>query len=160
MESLPIFRFNFSISKIHEPMYASRDHPPVSVMCNRVRASFEFRETKLRSNLFNDLPEFKPSNNVAPDCRGNLSILHSDAGNEGQLMYWPLIPSFAKELKLSYSTTNATAKRLLESPVYKRLLDKRRCLIPINSSTQSIRNGIGKNVKGGRAISPGNLPSY
>jgi putative SOS response-associated peptidase YedK len=47
-------------------------------------------------------------------------------------MYWPLIPSFAKEMKLSYSTSNATAERLLQSSVYKRLLNTRRCLIPIN----------------------------
>jgi len=47
-------------------------------------------------------------------------------------MYWPLIPSFAKGMQLEYSTSNATAERLLQSSVYKRLLNTRRCLIPIN----------------------------
>lgn len=47
-------------------------------------------------------------------------------------MYWPLIPSFAKQMRLEYSTSNATAKRLVESKVYNRLLDKRRCLIPVS----------------------------
>jgi putative SOS response-associated peptidase YedK len=46
-------------------------------------------------------------------------------------MYWPLIPSFAKTMQVEYSTSNATAERLLQSPVYKRLVNKRRCLIPI-----------------------------
>jgi putative SOS response-associated peptidase YedK len=101
-------------------------------MCNRVRASFEFRETKIRWNLFNDLPEFKPSHNIAPDRGDILAVVRSDAGNAGRLMYWPLIPSFAKGMKLEYSTSNATAERLLQSSVYKRLLNTRRCLIPIN----------------------------
>jgi putative SOS response-associated peptidase YedK len=35
-------------------------------------------------------------------------------------------------MKLEYSTSNATAERLLQSAVYKRLLNTRRCLIPIN----------------------------
>lgn len=35
-------------------------------MCNRVRASFEFRETKLRWNLCNNLARFKPIYNTVP----------------------------------------------------------------------------------------------
>jgi putative SOS response-associated peptidase YedK len=100
-------------------------------MCNRVRASFEFRETKVRWNLFNDLPEFKPSNNIGPGRGDILAVVRSEDGNEGRLMYWPLIPSFAKEMRLKYSTSNATAERLLESATYKRLLNRRRCLIPV-----------------------------
>ena len=47
-------------------------------------------------------------------------------------MHWPLIPSFAKGMRLDYSTSNAMAERLLQSVAYKRLLNTRRCLIPIN----------------------------
>jgi putative SOS response-associated peptidase YedK len=77
-------------------------------MCNRVSAP-EFREIKIRWNLFNDLPEFKPSHNIAPDRGDILTVVRSDAGNAGRLMYWPLIPSFAKTMNLEYSTSNATA---------------------------------------------------
>jgi putative SOS response-associated peptidase YedK len=101
-------------------------------VCNRVRASFEFRETKVRWNLFNDLPEFRPSFNIGPDRGDILAVVRNEVGNEGRLMYWPLIPSFAKGMKLEYSTSNATAERLQQSSVYKRLLNTRRCLIPIN----------------------------
>ena len=101
-------------------------------MCNRVRASFEFRQTKVRWNLFNEVPDFKPTHNVGPDRGNMLTVVRSEAGNEGRLMYWPLIPSFAKGMKLEYSTSNATTERLLQSPVYKRLVNKRRCLIPID----------------------------
>ena len=77
-------------------------------MCNRVSAP-EFREIEIRWNLFNDLPEFRPSHNIAPDRGDILAVVKSDAGNIGRLMYWPLIPSFAKTMKLEYSTSNATA---------------------------------------------------
>lgn len=100
-------------------------------MCNRV-ASPEFREIKIRWNLFNDLPELKPSYNIGPDGRELVVVVRGDAGNQGRLMHWPLIPSFAKEMRLKYSTSNAVAERLRESATYKRLLNNRRCLIPIN----------------------------
>ena len=100
-------------------------------MCNRV-ASPEFREIKIRWNLFNDLPELKHSYNIGPDGRELVVVVRSDAGNQGRLMHWPLIPSFAKEMRLKYSTSNATAERLRESPTYKRLLNNHRCLIPIS----------------------------
>jgi putative SOS response-associated peptidase YedK len=90
------------------------------------------RETKVRWNLFNDLPEFRPSHNIGPDSRDLLTVVKNEAGNEGRLMRWPLIPSFAKDMQLKYSTSNATAERLLESAVYNRLIHKRRCLIPIS----------------------------
>ena len=41
-------------------------------MCNRVRASFEFREIKLRWDLINDLPQFKP---IANNCRSEFMLL-------------------------------------------------------------------------------------
>jgi hypothetical protein len=47
-------------------------------MCNRVRASFEFRETKVRWNLFNDLPEFKALHNIAPDRGDILAVVKSE----------------------------------------------------------------------------------
>jgi putative SOS response-associated peptidase YedK len=65
-------------------------------VCNRVRASFEFRETRIRWDLFNDLPEFKPRYNIGPDGNDLLSVVKGDAGNQGRLMHWPLIPAFAK----------------------------------------------------------------
>jgi hypothetical protein len=47
-------------------------------MYNRVRAAFEFRETKVRWNLFNDLPEIKPSHNIAPDRGDILTVVRCE----------------------------------------------------------------------------------
>ncbi len=106
-------------------------------MCNRVRASFEFRELRVRWNIFNVLSEFKPFHNVTPDQDGRVAIVRSEKGNEGRLMYWPLIPSFAERMDLPFSTVNARDDRLLESRTYSRLLNKRRCLIPTTGFYES-----------------------
>jgi len=121
-----------------ERAYEKRNSFGIKIsMCNRVRASFEFRETKIRWNLFNDLPNFKPSHNVSPDFEARrlpqsriLTVVKSEPGNEGRLMYWPLIPPYARERKLPYSTANARGDRLQVSSTYRRLLNTRRCLIP------------------------------
>jgi len=75
-----------------------------------VRTSCEFRETKVLWNLVNDLPEFKLSQNIAPARDHILAVVRSDADNAGRLMYCPLIPSFAKAIKLEYRTRNATPR--------------------------------------------------
>jgi putative SOS response-associated peptidase YedK len=92
----------------------------------------EFREIKVRWNLFNDLPELKRSYNIGPDYRDDIAVVgRGEHGNEGRLMHWPRIPAFAKTMRLEYSTSNATAERLRQSAVYKRLVGKRRCIIPV-----------------------------
>jgi putative SOS response-associated peptidase YedK len=103
-------------------------------MCNRVQASFEFREIKGRWDLVNDLPQFKPIYNISPGRKDAdvLAIVRGDRGNEGRLMYWPLIPSHEKSMKLTYSTMNAKVERLRESYTWRRLLQTRRCIIPVN----------------------------
>jgi len=100
-------------------------------MCNRVAAP-EFREIKVRWNLFNDLAAPMTRFNVGPDGRELVTVVHNARGNEGHIMSWPLVPAFSKTERPEYSTSNATAERLLQSPVYKRLINKRRCLIPVN----------------------------
>jgi len=99
-------------------------------MCNRVAAP-EFREIKVRWNLFNDLAAPATRFNVGPDGRELVTVVHNTEGNEGHLMSWPLVPAFSKTERPEYSTSNARDDRLLQSPVYKRLVNKRRCLIPV-----------------------------
>jgi putative SOS response-associated peptidase YedK len=103
-------------------------------VCNRIKASFEFREVKVRWNLFNELSEFKPIYNIAPYRKEAdvLAIVRTQAGNEGRLMFWPLIPYYENTTRLSYSTMNARIERLRKSRTYKNLLDRRRCIIPVD----------------------------
>jgi hypothetical protein len=66
-----------------------------SFMCDGVRASFEFREIELRWDLVNDLLQVNPIYNASPGRKAAdiIAIVRTDAGNEGLLTYWPLIPS-------------------------------------------------------------------
>jgi hypothetical protein len=73
-------------------------------MYNRVRASFEFPETKIRWNLFNDLSDFTPSHNIGPHRGDILTVTRTEGGNAGHLTWWSLVPSFDKTMKLEYST--------------------------------------------------------
>jgi hypothetical protein len=70
-------------------------------MCNRVRASFEFREIKGRWDLVNDLPQFKPIYNVSPGRKDAdvLAIVRGDGGNEGQAITWQKTPVQACQLE-------------------------------------------------------------
>ena len=48
-------------------------------------------------------------------------------------MRWGLVPYWAKDTKIGYSTINARAEEVLTKPVYREALKKRRCLIPANA---------------------------
>lgn len=74
------------------------------------------REIKIRWNLFNDLPGLASRYNIGPDGRNLVTVVRSTEGNEGHMMSWPLIPSFSKTDRPEYSTSNATAERLLQTP--------------------------------------------
>src|SRR5688500_7152491 len=44
-------------------------------------------------------------------------------------MHWGLIPSWAKDTKIGYSTINARADTVATKPAFRTALKKRRCLI-------------------------------
>ena len=62
-----------------------------------------------------------------------MAIVRTEAGNEGRLMYWPLIPFYEKTTRLTYSTMNARIERLRESQDLSRgYSTQRRCIIPVD----------------------------
>jgi len=98
-------------------------------MCGRFTATFEFREIKVRWNLEGDLQEFSRRYNIAPSQQVPV-IVRGDSGNELKVMRWGLIPSWAKDPSIGQRLINARAETLSEKPSFKRLLGKRRCLVP------------------------------
>lgn len=69
--------------------------------------------------------------NITPDQ--NIPAILNESPDEVSLVKWGLLPSWSKEEKSKYSMINARAETLLEKPSYKRLIQKRRCLIPADS---------------------------
>jgi len=105
-------------------------------MCGRVRLSSDFSEIKL---LFS-LPPERPAPNFAPNWNAaptdNLPIVRYDSeANERSLdlMRWGLIPFWAKDAKIGYSTINAMAETVETKPVYREAFKRRRCLVPVDN---------------------------
>ncbi|HEY6850389.1 MAG TPA: SOS response-associated peptidase [Terracidiphilus sp.] len=72
-----------------------------------------------------------PSFNVAPQSLQPVVRLDSETGKrELTIMRWGLIPFFAKDAKIAYSTINARAETVATSPVFREPMKRRRCLVP------------------------------
>jgi putative SOS response-associated peptidase YedK len=81
-----------------------------------------------------DMPWFAPSYNVAPQSTQPVVRLNADTGKRKfALMRWGLIPYWAKDPKIGYSTINARAEEVTEKPLYREAVKKRRCLIPADA---------------------------
>jgi putative SOS response-associated peptidase YedK len=96
-------------------------------MCNRY-----FSPPREQIGFFG--PLVPPTNYAAADVfpRGQGAFIRSAAGRtEFVVGQWALIPGFANEAKLSYSTNNARVEGVATAASYKQAWAKgRRCLIP------------------------------
>jgi len=81
-----------------------------------------------------DMPWFAPSFNVAPQSVQPVVRIDRDSGNrQFALMRWGLVPFWAKDAKLAYSTFNARAEEASTKPAYREAIRKRRCLVPADA---------------------------
>jgi len=75
--------------------------------------------------------EIPPSYNIAPQSSQPIVRLNRDtADRELALLRWGLVPFFAKDSKIGYSTVNARAETVTTSPVFREAMKHRRCLVP------------------------------
>jgi len=81
-----------------------------------------------------DMPWFAPSYNVAPQSVQPVVRLNRDSGGrEVAMLRWGLVPFWAKDAKLGYSTINARSEEAAVKPAYRDALKKRRCLVPADA---------------------------
>jgi putative SOS response-associated peptidase YedK len=81
-----------------------------------------------------ELPAFAPSYNIAPQSVQPVVRLGRDSGaREFALLRWGLVPFWAKEAKIGYSTINARAEEVSSKPAFRDALRKRRCLVPADA---------------------------
>jgi putative SOS response-associated peptidase YedK len=73
--------------------------------------------------------DLKPRYNIAPS-QDVPAIRQHDANRELVMLHWGLIPFWAKDEKLKYSTINAKAETVHQKPAYREAFKRRRCLIP------------------------------
>ena len=76
-------------------------------MCGRYEYHpAEFSDLRIRFNLDKDLPEFKPSYNIAPGQQVPV-IIREDGRNKVKLMRWGLVPSWAPDPSIGNRMINA-----------------------------------------------------
>ncbi|MGA3032169.1 MAG: SOS response-associated peptidase [Terracidiphilus sp.] len=81
-----------------------------------------------------DAPEFAPSYNAAPQSVQPVVRLGGDSGKpKFALLRWGLVPYWAKDAKIGYSTINARAEEAQAKPAFRDALRKRRCLVPADA---------------------------
>lgn len=68
--------------------------------------------------------------NIAPSMRA--PQVYFDHGKQIAMMKFGLVPSWSKTLDIKFSTINATAERIFESPVYRGPVHKHRSLTPVD----------------------------
>ncbi|HWE85215.1 MAG TPA: SOS response-associated peptidase [Terracidiphilus sp.] len=82
------------------------------------------------TNVF-DESCFAPSFNVAPtDVQPVVRLDRETGERELTVMRWGLIPFWAKDAKVGFSTINAKAETITTSPAFREAMKSRRCLVP------------------------------
>jgi putative SOS response-associated peptidase YedK len=90
----------------------------------------EWFQTRNTDVFYHDLG-FAASYNVAPQTFQPIIRLNSETG-EREIAYarWGLVPFWAKDTKIAYSTINARAETVVANSMYREAMKKRRCLVP------------------------------
>jgi putative SOS response-associated peptidase YedK len=73
--------------------------------------------------------EIDPAYNIAPS-QACWTLRPEAAGLQALRMRWGLLPAWAKDAKLGYSTFNARAESMAEKPAFRSAFRQRRCLVP------------------------------
>jgi putative SOS response-associated peptidase YedK len=105
-------------------------------MCGRARLSSDVSEIKIAFGIPPErpTPNFPPSWNVAPT--DSLPVVRYDpkaAQRSLDMLRWGLIPYWAKDIKIGFSTINARAEEVDTKPAFCKAFERRRCLVPVDN---------------------------
>lgn len=81
--------------------------------------------------LYADSEELAPAYNFAPTQRSPV-IVAGEGGAQALPMAWGLLPAWAKDTKLAYSTINARLESVAEKPAFRGAWKQRRALVPLS----------------------------
>ena len=101
-------------------------------MCGRVRLSSDYSEIKIRLKFALDAPapNFEPDWNKPPTAPMLVAIRSVDGKRVPKMMKWGLIPRWAKDDKIQYSTHNARSEEFRNKPAFRDAWKRgQRCLV-------------------------------
>jgi putative SOS response-associated peptidase YedK len=99
-------------------------------MCGRAKLPEDVSEIKLDLKIdFDEAADYRPRWNAAPTSQ--LPVVISNLRQRTlTLMRWGLVPAWAKDIKISYSTFNARAEDIANRPAFRSAWKAgRRCLV-------------------------------
>lgn len=105
-------------------------------MCGRARLSSDYSELRVRFEIPSDwpAPNFAPHWNAAPTQDLPVICFDRNLGHRRlDLMRWGLIPFWAKDVKIAYTTFNAQSETAPSKPAFREPFRKRRCLVPFDN---------------------------
>src|SRR6185437_14394062 len=100
-------------------------------MCGRFQASRSPAEIARWFKTTGPLPNIRRRYIAAP-TQDVLIVLRNPESGERRLeaLRWGLIPFWAKDVKIFYSTINATAENVATEPAFRDAFRRQRCLVP------------------------------
>ena len=101
-------------------------------MCGRVRLSTDYSETKIKVKFdpANPAPNIPASWNVCPTDPMLVAIRSEDGKRVPQQMRWGLVPWWAKDINVGFSSINARAETVDTAPAFRDAWKKgHRCLV-------------------------------
>jgi putative SOS response-associated peptidase YedK len=116
-------------------------------MCGRARLSSDVSEIKIAFAIppGRPSPNFAASWNVAPTDPLPVVRFHPKERQRSlDVMRWGLIPYWAKDIKIGFSTFNARAEEIDRKPAFREAFRQRRCLVPLDSFYEWAKTPAGK----------------
>jgi putative SOS response-associated peptidase YedK len=105
-------------------------------MCGRAKLETDVSEIKIAFRIAPEYPSpnFPPSWNVAPTDSLPVVRYNNKIGSRTlDLMRWGLVPYWAKDIKVGFSTINAIAETIDTKPVFRDAFQHRRCIVPVDA---------------------------
>ncbi|KGX90329.1 SOS response-associated peptidase [Pontibacillus marinus] len=101
-------------------------------MCGRYTLLADEVEILKEYGIDHKLEEFAPRYNIAPG-QNVLTVISDGENNRAGYLKWGLVPFWAKDPSIGYKMINARSETAHEKPSFKRLLQRKRCLILADS---------------------------
>lgn len=98
-------------------------------MCGRFTMTVTPEELMARYGVEQLTFEYQPRYNIAP-AQMIPAVIESEGERRIGQLRWGLIPSWAKDEKIAYSTINAKAETVHEKPAFRNSFKRKRCLLP------------------------------
>ena len=124
-------------------------------MCGRARLTSDYSEIKIRLkfDLGAPAPNFAPDWNKPPTMPMLVCIRSVDGKRIPKMMKWGLIPHWAKDDKLQYSTFNARSEEFTTKPAFRDAWKRgQRCLVVTNGFYEWKKLDLGGKKKQAYAI--------